>query len=158
MFKKARMLYMLLIKKKKFNMRGIKWEEDLRTSDVYREIKHRQDRKSSFAILRLSWLHICVCISLYSDTHNQVYAAHLWTYISLSAGWGNFVCTGVLATVVVLQQYILNAATLRKGKERMQQGEWCLVNKLLKKSICVLLQGYSLFPSSFGAGDVVFAY
>lgn len=63
-------------------IRSIKWGEDPRTSDVYREIKHGQDRRPSFAILQLSWLHICLCICLYSDTHNQVYLAHLWTYIS----------------------------------------------------------------------------
>lgn len=59
---------------KKFKMskmrRSIKWGEDPRTSDVYREIKHGQDRRPSFAILQLSWLHICLCICLYSDTHN----------------------------------------------------------------------------------------
>lgn len=48
---------------------------------------------------------------------------------------------------MVLQSCILNAATLWKGKERTQQGEWCLVNKRLQELLCVVLQGYSPFPS-----------
>lgn len=63
-------------------MRGIKRGEEPRTCDVYREINHGRDRRFCFVILQLSWLHICFCICLYSDTRNQVYFAYLWTYNS----------------------------------------------------------------------------
>lgn len=40
----------------------------------------------------------------------------------------------------------------------MQQGGYCLANKLLQELFCVVLQRYSLFLSNFCTDDVVFTY
>lgn len=120
-------------------------KKPVRAGDVLQHI-------ATHCTLQVIWLHIRLCLCLCSDTHNQAHLACLWT------GWGNFVYTDVVTTVVILQLCILNAASVWKRKEGMQQGEWSLANKLLQELICVVLQGYSWLLCNFSAHDVVFVY
>lgn len=52
---------------------------------------------------------------------------------------------------------ILNAASVWKGKEGLQQDEWSFANKRLQELICVVLQGYSFLLCNFSALNIVFS-
>lgn len=61
--------------------------------------------------------------------------------------------------MAVLQACTLNAAPLGKGKERMEQGEGCRVNKQATAGtdLCCVT-GVFVTPLQFSADDVAFAY